>query len=306
MTQAYFRRFPNLYYDGSLCKDITRRVNITEGDVSSPFLFYPYEMKDEMRADHIAEYYYKDAYADWLILLSNQIVDPYYGWYNDAATFMTLLREKYGSFENAQKLIAFYRNNWASDTQTLTVSFYNNTLPKSHRKYYEPIFATTTKIVGYKRKEDYTTTNTNRILQYTVYANNSTFGLQNGELVDIKPTGLDGTVATGQVETSNSSMVRIKNVSGNTHANTSYVIDIVGETTGANVSANSVTILFENFSNTEAVFWESVSYYDLEVENNEEKKNLKIIGDGVYQLFIDEFTRKVRQDVDETTGLSEN
>lgn len=305
MPESYFYRFPNLYYDGKLCKDITRRVQITEGERSSPYIFYPYELKDQLRPDLVSEYYYEDAYMDWLILLSNKIIDPYYGWYNTNDEFNNAIREKYGSEEYAQKKIAFYRNNWASDDQQLTPEFYNNTLLKSWRKYYEPVFSQVTKILYYRRKQEDTVTNTNRILQYDISSNNNSLTLEVGELVDVKSTGLDGTIGTGEVETSNSSIVRIKNVNGDISANSTNILDIVGETTGANVSVNNSVIFFENFSNAEVIFWEPISYYDLELEENEQRKNLKLIGDGVAQLFVEEFTRKVRDGVDESTGLVE-
>jgi hypothetical protein len=242
---------------------------------------------------------------DWLILLSNKIIDPYYGWYNTYDEFNIAIREKYGSPEYAQKKIAFYRNNWATDDTQLTPEFYNNTLTLSWRKYYEPVFSQTTKIIAYRRKPEDTVTNTNRILQYQISSNNNTETFEIGELVDVKTTGLDGTIGTGEFETANSTIIRIKNVYGDISANSTNVLDIVGETTGANVSVNSSEIFFENFSNAEVIFWEPVSYYDLELEENEQRKNLKLIGDGVAPLFVDEFTRKVRDGVDESTGLVE-
>jgi len=305
MVQPYFENFPNMYYNGVLCKDLTRRVNITEGDISSPFLFYPYEIQGELRQDHLAEYYYKDPYTDWLVLLSNQIVDPYFGWYNTNETFNVAVEQLYGSIENAQKKIAFYRNNWSGDETELTPSFYNNILDKDLRKYYQPTFGAGLNIVSYKRKPDDTTMNTNKILQYTISANNGTIALENGELVDLKQTGQDTTIGVGEVETSNSTIVRIKNISGTTTANSSYVLDIVGETSGANVSANAVVTYFENITDAEAVYWEPIYQYDLMIEENEQRKNLKLIGDGVYQLFIDRFRTAIRQDVDESTGLIE-
>lgn len=307
MADSYFTNFPDLYYNGKRAKDITRRVNIEVGDTTSPYIFYPYELQHQLRQDHVSEYYYDDSGLDWLILISNKILDPYFGWYNTQEQFEELIKEKYGSLETAQRKIIFYRNNWSNDPNEITVSYYNNTLARPLRKYYEPVFNATTNIISYRRKQEETVMNTNRILQFTISSNNvANVSHSIGELVDIKNTGLDATVATGEVEMANSTYIRIKNVAGNTTANSSLIKDIVGESSGANVSVSNVETWFENISLTENDFWEPIYFYDYEVELNEQKKNINLIGDGVQNLFVEEFVRQIREDVDETTGLVAN
>ena len=302
---TYFTKVPNIFYANSLCKDLSRRSKIEADRMASPFVYYPYEIQDDIRPDLISEFYYGDSTFDWTVYISNDIIDPYYGWYVTNENFEKFIIDKYGSVEDSQKYIKFWRNNWASDPQSITPSTYNNNIVPSFRKYYTPVLGVGTSIIKYVRKQDDTVVNTNRIMQYTVLSNNSTFGLQVGELVDFKATGQEVTLGTGEVEIANSTVIRVKNVLNDVAANTTNVKDIVGETTGANVSVNNSVIFFENFSNAEVIFWEPISYYDLELEENEQRKNLKLIGDGVAQLFVEEFTRKVRDGVDESTGLVE-
>lgn len=301
----YFQKLPNIFYNNTLCKDITRRTKLIEKPRQSPFVFYPFELKNQLRSDHVAEYYYEDSELDWLIYMTNGIVDPYYQWYLNDSQFESLLIEKYQSLENAQKRIAFYRNNWATDSQELSVSQYNSIIVESWKKYYSPIWGPGTKIVGYKRKQIDSITNTNRIVEYTIQANNTSISLSDGELVDIKITGQQQTVGTGEVIISNSSILRIKNVSGNTQANTTFTKTIVGEQSAANVTVSNSDVIFENITIEEQVFWSPVSFYDYHQEINEQNKNIKLVAAGQHTIVVDQFEQVVREDVDSVTGISQ-
>lgn len=305
MASSYFENFPDLIYNGKRCKDITRRSIIRAGNTTSPFNFYPYELQHQLRSDHVAEYYYEDAELDWLILLSNDIVDPYYGWYNTNEQFRVGLIENFGSIETAQQKVLFYRNNWADDDVQLTVNQYDNIIVKSLRKYYEPVYGPGLSIIAYKRKENDIVQNTNKIIEYTISSNNAGVALEIGELVNIRATGTETNIGFAEVETANSSIFRIKNVRGSTTANSSITLDIIGRNTSANVSTNNSQILFENITDEEAVFYSPVYAYDHAEEQNESRKNLNLIGDGMQELYVNQFNRLMNRDIDDETGLAE-
>jgi hypothetical protein len=238
--------------------------------------------------------------------MSNDIVDPYYDWYLNDYQFNSLMIEKYGSIERALKKIIFYRNNWATDDTEISVSFYNNTLQQSWKKYYSPIWGPGNKIVSYKRKQLDAVTNTNRIIEYTISANNTANGLILDELVDIKIPGQDATVGTGEVIFANSTILRLKNVDGNTTATSTFNKTIVGETSFANVTVSNSDITFQNFTTDEGIFWSAVSYFDYETELNEQKKNIRLVGSEQHLLLVDQFQRRMNEDVDSSTNLSTN
>lgn len=292
MVHNYFTKFPKIDYKGKSCVDITRRVKVVEGNKNSPFVFYPFEITNHIRSDLVAHHYYDDPYLDWMIYHSNDIVDPYYDWYLDPYTFNKLLEEKYGSLENSQRKVKFYQNNWSNDTKEISPSFYNNTLPNIHKKYYTPVFGINTKIISYKRKEEDAVTNTNRIMQYTI-ANTSSFAFVKDEAVNFRPNGSEENVGNGQVEMANSTILRVRSVAGDVDANTSATKTIVGIESAATATANSSEIYFENFSNSEAVFWSAVNYYEYEQYKNERKKNIKLVGDQVAELIINEFSERL-------------
>lgn len=302
MPRRYFENFPYVFYNNKLCRDISRRVKLVESETNSPYVFYPYTVNDQLRSDQLSSYYFDDPKLDWLIYLSNGIIDPYYGWYLNDEKFEQLIVEKYSSLEQAQKKIIYYQNNWANDTTELSPSFYDNTLAKQYKKYYNPIWGIGSKIVGYRRKQDDTTMNTNRILQYTISAENSNTEFIQSELIDIRITGTN-TVGTGELIFANSSSITIKNVSGITTANSSDTKFIIGETSGANVTVNSVITVYENFNEQEEVFWSAVSYYDYEQLLNEQKKQLKLIDLSLTDFIVDEFNTKLKDDIDPDTNL---
>lgn len=289
--QSYFSRLPNIVYNNYICKDITRRVKLEE-KVSSPFVFYPYEIKHQLRSDQIAEYYYNDSELDWLIYLSNGIVDPYYGWYVDNDKLQEIIIQTYGSIETSLKYIKFYRNNWANDDTELTPSYYENNLPLSWKKYYDPKWASNFKIISYTRKQIDSVMNTNRILEYAVSYNNYNTFVEN-EIVDIKITNQNSIVGRGQVCFANSSVLRIQSVSGNTSANSISTKTLIGETSNTHVLANSVFTVHENITIEEEKFWSPVTAFDFETELNEEKKNIKLVDNGIVSLVVNEFTKKL-------------
>lgn len=304
MASAYFQNFPQLSYANTLVRDITRRSVLNLKSSGLDINFYPYEITDALRTDLLAEYYYDDAELEWMCLLANDIIDPYYGWYMNNNEFDQLIVEKYGSVVNAQKYIKFYINNWADDDTVLSVPYYTNSLTDSLRKYWKPVYIRPTEVSHYVRREDDIVMNTNQILEYSIIANNSGTALLANELVDIKLTGGTAAKANGQVVTSNSSMVRVMNVSGDTVANSTIVVDLVGQTSEANVSANDVETTFQNIPSTELIYYTAVSYYDWELEQREATKNINLVSDGAVDNVAETFENLMTFDVDPDTGLS--
>jgi hypothetical protein len=58
-------------------------------------LFLPYTVKQNERAEDIAQFYYGSVDYSWLVYMANQIVDPYYEWPMDEETFNNYLIAKY-------------------------------------------------------------------------------------------------------------------------------------------------------------------------------------------------------------------
>lgn len=274
MSEYYFQKFPQIYYNGTLCTDITRKAVLSDDTRKQLTLFYPYELQAGLRPDSVADAYYDDSTYDWLIYLTNGIVDPYYGWYLDETNFQNLIISKYGSLENAMRRIKEYRLNANNDDVDISPAFYNNDLPNVLKKYYTPNYGYGSKVISYKKRQENWVTNTNRILKFHITGNTA---YTSGELVTI--SHLQIPVGNCEVLVSNTSTVTVKNISGNTSPNNT----ILGMT--SNVSANIVQtdLVIENISAEEYVYWEPVSYFEYENEKNESKRHIQLL-DANYAL----------------------
>lgn len=298
----YFAKFPKIYYSNTLCVDIARRVKINDNEDVQGNLnhYYPYELVHHLRPDHIAEYYYNDPEQDWLIYLTNQIIDPYYGWYLTDAQFNSLINNKYGSAQIAQRSIAYYVNNWFNDDTQLSVATYNNTLDLRWRKYYDPVWGPKQSILSYKRKQIDTCIQTNRILYYKIATISGTFA--NNEPVDFTNGG--GAVGQGMIVSTNSTYLTIQSVANDWVANSSVTKTIVGLKSGASATSNLYSNGLINIIPEEQVFYSPITYYDLEVEENEKKKNINLIGAGFQGLVSQQVKAKLQINTDKKTGLT--
>ena len=290
MAERYFAKFPTIEYANTKCVNITKRPTLAQELENNPTIFHKYTLKTGARPDVIAENYYEDPFYDWLIFLNNKIIDPYYGWYLNDYDFNNFIKIKYGSNEVAQKKIIHYQLNWPTTDLEITASFYNNNLPFALKKYYTPNFGQSNKIISYKRKQDDFIVNTNRLISFDVTITSGN-AYTVGEIIDIKNSTLSSIVGGGEVVFANSSIVKIKNVSGNTAATNK----IVGETSNAISTITKTTTAYQSLSSEEEVYWSPVYYYEYEVENNEKNKNIRLLHSN-YALQTSEELRTVMKE----------
>jgi len=110
----YFTPFPTISYKipnstkSIPVTDITRRFSVANFLNNSSVAFDTYFVQDGERADSVAYDYYNDVTMDWLILLVNEIHDPYFQWPLSYEEMDSYLRDKYGSVEYTQITIHHY------------------------------------------------------------------------------------------------------------------------------------------------------------------------------------------------------
>lgn len=95
MATKYFENFPIINYGGKRVRDITRRASFVRAVSNNPYVYYPYTVKENERAEDIALDYYGSVEYVWLIYMANNIIDPYYEWPMDTQTFNDYLVSKY-------------------------------------------------------------------------------------------------------------------------------------------------------------------------------------------------------------------
>ena len=102
----YFSKFPTLKYpipyEDSfkfvLCRNITRRCGLSKELREGNGIFIQYNIKDGEKPEHIAERIYGDAEMHWIILLTNDIIDPYHDWYKSSIVFERYIQKKYSGY----------------------------------------------------------------------------------------------------------------------------------------------------------------------------------------------------------------
>jgi hypothetical protein len=76
----YFRKFPIISYNGVRVRDITRRVAFSQKKLRDPLLFLPYTIRENEKAEDLAHNYYGSVDYTWLVLMANDMLDPYTDW----------------------------------------------------------------------------------------------------------------------------------------------------------------------------------------------------------------------------------
>ena len=110
MAQKYFRYVPNFEYvnrtsnksisDYTNVKNLFKRVKLREDIFQDLTYFTKYQVIGDDRPDNVAHEVYNDANYDWLVMLSNNIVNLETEWPMTQESFEKYLLNKYGSYEN--------------------------------------------------------------------------------------------------------------------------------------------------------------------------------------------------------------
>lgn len=72
--------FPKLTLNNTTTVDITRRAYIPDNIKNSTDFFYLYNVKDGEKMEDVAYDAYGDAELHWIIMLMNDIIDPFFDW----------------------------------------------------------------------------------------------------------------------------------------------------------------------------------------------------------------------------------
>lgn len=110
----YFSNFPQIQYTlpslnrVNTVTDVTRRFVIRDFYKKNLFSFFKYDIIEGQRPDSVAYDLYGDSTLDWLILLPNEILDPYFQWPLSQNQLNDMIRKKYGSVSVAMAQVHHY------------------------------------------------------------------------------------------------------------------------------------------------------------------------------------------------------
>jgi len=254
----YFDKFPLVDYNGNIAKNILVNVDFTDATKNDIYSSFDFILTEESsRSDLLSEVHYGSPMYDWLIYITNNMIDPYYDYYLDDSKLNSHIIKKYGSYVEAEKQILHYRNNWAPDDSTIPLSLYDS-LTLNVRKYYAPVVNSSNQILEYVRRKEDWVVSTNKILK--LYVDDPTLFTKD-ERITQSSTSAQATVI--KVDDDN---ILVQHVVGTFDVATLKTTNIT-----------STELIAQNISDEEAPFWASVSAHEHETEENELKKYISLI-----------------------------
>lgn len=287
MPSRYFDKFPKITYSNNEVVDITKRTALLNKASSNPYIFYPYEIDSNERADQLSYRYYDDPFKSWILYLSNKITDPYYEWYMHDNEFIDFLTKKYGSYYDAQTKILYYVNDWENSDE-IDISTYN-ALTTGMKNYWKPDSSNNGRIISYSRKQVDWKTNTNKIIEYTV--NNSNNFIMN-EICYIHLDQLSS--GKGQISSITGNKIYLQHVSGDFYTSETITISgnshIIGSESNSNTVITNLQAVANNIAEEEIVYWKPITGLDYEMQKNEFNKSVRVIDSNFKQVMVDNLT----------------
>ena len=121
MANPYFSNLPEFLYvnrtkegrsegDYSAVVNLFKRAKLREDIFQDLVFFTKFNVKGDDRPDNVAESFYGDSNLDWVVLLSNNIINVQSEWPLSQADFFTYLSEKYPDEINLYSGIHHYES----------------------------------------------------------------------------------------------------------------------------------------------------------------------------------------------------
>ena len=132
MARNYFSQLPDFEYvnrteDGKRISDYTqvknlfKRGKLREDIFQETTFFEQYQIQGDDRPDNVAQKFYGDASLDWVVLLSNNIINLYEEWPLPQMGFTDYLLEKYNDYDTLYNGIHHYESNEVTNSQGVVI-----------------------------------------------------------------------------------------------------------------------------------------------------------------------------------------
>ncbi len=129
---SFFKDFPTVRYRDRYAPNILASIKLSFDSLQSTEVYHPFLIADGDRPDTVADLYYRDPEADWLIYLANNIVDINSQWPLTSTQLDKYIQRKYGSFSGALGIKHYFLKR---DIPALAQPQYD-ALPDATRKYW--------------------------------------------------------------------------------------------------------------------------------------------------------------------------
>ena len=127
---GYFNYIPDFNYvdrnpnaklgDQVKVKNLFRRIKLREDIFQDSTVFEKYQIRGDDRPDNVANQFYGRPDYDWIVLVSNNIVNIQTEWPMPQNTFDSFILNKYGTYQNANA-VRHYETREVKNTQGVTI-----------------------------------------------------------------------------------------------------------------------------------------------------------------------------------------
>lgn len=110
---SYFKHYPTTQFDGYELADITRKFKLDDVTQDTAVDYMTYTVKEGETPEDIAFYYYDSVDLTWLVLMANDIIDPYTQWpksENNLERFIVAKYKEKSGKSNYQDVLDWTRN----------------------------------------------------------------------------------------------------------------------------------------------------------------------------------------------------
>lgn len=122
----YFDTLPKLVTvtsdSSTVLTNLMVRANIIPSVYKNPLLYYTYDIQDGDTPEIVAHKYYGSSYSYWVILYTNEMMDPLWSWPLSRRNFDTFITEKYTDFDPYTETHHYEKVVMQTDNGTGTVS----------------------------------------------------------------------------------------------------------------------------------------------------------------------------------------
>ena len=143
---SYFRQVPDFDYvnrdsdgksigDYQVVKNLFKRIKIREDILQNLAYFTQYKIQGDDRPDNVAFEIYEDETLDWVVLLSNNILNVQTEWPLTQAAFNEFLIKKYGDIEKSNNIHHYETRELKNDRGEIVVRK-GLTVPKNYKIEY--------------------------------------------------------------------------------------------------------------------------------------------------------------------------
>lgn len=294
---SYFAKFPKVLYsvnkeqtNPKLVPDMLARVKFIDSIISNQNLFFKYEIKGGETPEQIAYRVYGDPEKHWILLLVNQLIDPQFDWALGPYDFEEHIKQKYASLNVSLKTtesypanytvgeIAYQGSTYDKSTAEGTIVAYNSGTKTIQLKFASQVLANGSNITGVSSAQTHTIVAITNNQDGYQWASNT---ISHYEVTETRSSTYDPTFSD----------VKKYRVTANSYNfSTGNVIAI-----NTNTSYSNSYTLADNTTITIATTVSPVTYYDYEVEQNENKRKIIVPKSSVIGAIESQFASLMAQ-----------